>query len=273
MTMGNGKAAEDEIQGVIWGEFIALPFQDDEHQGNLISTMAMGVIDCSCAYKEEIMGRGHDSPLIILLVDLRLKDHTYYVWKVYSFSQEKPLQRQQIGPFTMVTKSGQWILPRLSEQEGTRSLEKEKRCSETYDTRSGCVDPARSLNEKLKGEFEDTLKAITLQRNQIKEAMNFSLDNVATSRFDETCALSCHIDSYEKMGNVPYSNNSSESDPNNKAKIVLMDYVRVMLLIIRRNLIFGMERFAVSMDSKQGYKELLLQAQSTHTFHSGMKPC
>jgi len=43
-----------------------------------------------------------------------------------------------------------------------------------------------------------------------------------------------------------------------------MDYVRVILSIIRRNLILGMERLPEFMDAKQGYEELLLQAQSAH---------
>lgn len=200
--MGDGKAVEDVIEGVGWSEFIALPFKDDEHQRNLISTMEMGVLDYSCAYKEEIMGRGHDNPLINLLVDLILKEHTQYVWKPYSFSQGKPLQRQQTGSFTIVTQSGQWIPPILSQQEGMRSLENEKVCNATYATRSGCVDPEHSSIDEQKGEFEDILQSFTLERNQIKEAMNFSLDNIDASRFDETFSLLCDIDIMKRLENL-----------------------------------------------------------------------
>lgn len=71
---------------------VTLPFQDDEHQMNMIDTMAMCVVDCSCAYKQEIMGRGRDLQLMNFLVDLRLKEHIYYIFPTYSFSQEKLLQ-------------------------------------------------------------------------------------------------------------------------------------------------------------------------------------
>lgn len=91
--------------------------------------------------------------------------------------------------------------------------------------------------------------------------MNFSLDNVVALGFDETCALLWDINASVNMGNFPYSNTSSESNPNNKADIVLMDSLRVMLCIIRRNIILGMERLLEYMDAKQGYKEILLHAQ------------
>lgn len=173
----------------------------------------------------------------------------------------------------MVTESGQWIPPLLSQQEGMRSLEKEKGCSATYTAgKSGWVDLERSSIDKQKGGFEDTLKAFTLERNQIKEAMDFSLDNIDASGFDETCALLWDIDTSVKMGKFPYSNTSSESDPNNKDDIVLIDSVRVILWIIRRNLILGMETLLESMDAKQGYEETLLHAQSAHMLHSGIKP-
>jgi U2-associated protein SR140 len=39
------------------------------------------------------------------------------------------------------------------------------------------VDQERSLTDNQRDEFEDMLRALTLERNQIKEAMGFSLDN------------------------------------------------------------------------------------------------
>lgn len=78
----------------------------------------------------------------------------------------------------MITGSGRWIPPPLSQQTSTRSPEKEKDSGTTFAAgRSRRVDQERSLTENQRDEFEDMLRALTLERNQIKEAMGFSLDN------------------------------------------------------------------------------------------------
>lgn len=39
------------------------------------------------------------------------------------------------------------------------------------------MEPERTLTDSQRDEFEDMLRALTLERSQIKEAMGFSLDN------------------------------------------------------------------------------------------------
>jgi hypothetical protein len=39
------------------------------------------------------------------------------------------------------------------------------------------VEAERTLTDSQRDEFEDMLRALTLERSQIKEAMGFSLDN------------------------------------------------------------------------------------------------
>lgn len=39
------------------------------------------------------------------------------------------------------------------------------------------MDPERPLTDPQRDEFEDMLRALTLERSQIKEAMGFALDN------------------------------------------------------------------------------------------------
>lgn len=39
------------------------------------------------------------------------------------------------------------------------------------------VDPERTLTDAQRDEFEDMLRALTLERSQVKDAMGFSLDN------------------------------------------------------------------------------------------------
>ena len=40
-----------------------------------------------------------------------------------------------------------------------------------------CVETERTLTDAQRDEFEDMLRALTLERIQIKEAMGFALDN------------------------------------------------------------------------------------------------
>lgn len=39
------------------------------------------------------------------------------------------------------------------------------------------MEPERTLTDAQRDEFEDMLRALTLERSQIKEAMGFALDN------------------------------------------------------------------------------------------------
>lgn len=39
------------------------------------------------------------------------------------------------------------------------------------------AEPERTLTDSQRDEFEDMLRALTLERSQIKEAMGFALDN------------------------------------------------------------------------------------------------
>jgi hypothetical protein len=64
---------------------------EDEHLSHVIDTMAMYVLDDGCAFEQEIMERGRGNPLFNFLFDLGSKEHTYYVWRLYSFAQVRTL--------------------------------------------------------------------------------------------------------------------------------------------------------------------------------------
>jgi len=51
------------------------------------------------------------------------------------------------------------------------------------------VEPERTLTDSQRDEFEDRLRALTLERNLIKEAMGFALDN-ADAAGEVICPLS-----------------------------------------------------------------------------------
>ncbi|XP_057865763.2 protein RRC1 [Cryptomeria japonica] len=150
---------------------------EDEHQRHVIDTMAMYVLDDGCSFEQAIMERGRGNALFNFLFDLGSKEHSYYVWRLYSFSQGDTLQRWRTEPFIMITGSGRWIPPQLPQQTG-KSPEHERDSGTTYAAgRSRRVDLERPLTESQRDEFEDMLRALTLERSQIKEAMGFALDN------------------------------------------------------------------------------------------------
>ncbi|KAF5178342.1 Rrc1 [Thalictrum thalictroides] len=147
----------------------------DDHLRHVIDTMALYVLDGGCAFEQAIMERGRGNPLFSFLFELGSKEHTYYVWRLYSFAQGDTLQRWRTEPFIMITGSGRWIPPSLPL---ARSLEHEKESGSTFAAgKSKRVDLERTLTDPQRDEFEDMLRALTLERRQIKEAMGFGLDN------------------------------------------------------------------------------------------------
>ncbi|XP_022729217.1 protein RRC1-like isoform X2 [Durio zibethinus] len=148
---------------------------EDGHLHHVIDTMALYVLDGGCAFEQAIMERGRGNPLFNFLFELGSKEHTYYVWRLYSFAQGDTLQRWRTEPFIMVTGSGRWVPPPLPT---TKSPEHEKDSTATYAAgRSRRVEPERTLTDPQRDEFEDMLRALTLERSLIKETMGFSLDN------------------------------------------------------------------------------------------------
>ncbi|XWS17875.1 hypothetical protein CRYUN_Cryun33cG0106100 [Craigia yunnanensis] len=148
---------------------------EDGHLRYVIDTMALYVLDGGCAFEQAIMERGRGNPLFSFLFELGSKEHTYYVWRLYSFAQGDTLQRWRTEPFIMITGSGRWVPPPLPT---TKSPEHEKDSTATYAAgRSRRVEPERTLTDPQRDEFEDMLRALTLERSQIKEAMGFALDN------------------------------------------------------------------------------------------------
>ncbi|KAL5699045.1 Protein rrc1 [Ranunculus cassubicifolius] len=147
----------------------------DDHLRHVIDTMALHVLDGGCAFEQAIMERGRGNPLFSFLFELGSKEHTYYVWRLYSFAQGDTLQRWRTEPFIMITGSGRWIPPSLPL---AKSLDLDKESGSTFAAgKSKRVDLERTLTDPQRDEFEDMLRALTLERRQIKEAMGFSLDN------------------------------------------------------------------------------------------------
>ncbi|MFS7923084.1 putative CID domain, mRNA splicing factor Cwf21 domain-containing protein [Helianthus anomalus] len=88
--------------------------------------------------------------------------------------QGDTLHRWRTEPFIMITGSGRWVPPALPT---AKSPENEETGATFAAGRSRRVEPERTLTDAQRDEFEDMLRALTLERTQIKEAMGFALDN------------------------------------------------------------------------------------------------
>ncbi|KAL9265351.1 RRC1-like protein [Drosera capensis] len=148
---------------------------EDSHLRHVIDTLALYVLDGGCAFEQAIMERGRGNPLFAFLFAPGSKEHTYYMWRLYSFAQGDTLQRWRTEPFIMITGSGRWIPPSLPT---AKSPDLEKESGSTFAAgRSRRLEPERTLTDPQRDQFEDMLRALTLERNQIKQAMGFALDN------------------------------------------------------------------------------------------------
>lgn len=67
-------------------DILVVPPEDD-HLRHVIDTMALHVLDGGCGFEQAIMERGRGNPLFSFLFELVSKEHTYYVWRLYSFAQ------------------------------------------------------------------------------------------------------------------------------------------------------------------------------------------
>uniref|UniRef100_A0A7N0URI8 CID domain-containing protein n=1 Tax=Kalanchoe fedtschenkoi TaxID=63787 RepID=A0A7N0URI8_KALFE len=95
------------------------------------------------------------------------------MWNGYV--QGDVLQRWRTEPFIMITGSGRWIPPPLPTG---KNLDADKDVGKTYAAgRNKRVEVERTLTDPQRDDLEDMLRALTLERIQIKEAMAFALDN------------------------------------------------------------------------------------------------
>ncbi|KAK3152304.1 hypothetical protein QOZ80_2BG0157050 [Eleusine coracana subsp. coracana] len=157
---------------------IVVAAPEDERLQHVIDMMALHVLDGGCTFEQAVMERGRGNPLFDFLFDLKSKEHRYYVWRLYSFAQGDTLQRWRMEPYIMITGSGRWVPPSLP---SNRSPKHEKE-STFAAGRNRRVEVEHTLTESQRDEFEDMLRALTLERCQIKKAMGFALDNADAAR-------------------------------------------------------------------------------------------
>ncbi|GLJ10064.1 hypothetical protein SUGI_0121170 [Cryptomeria japonica] len=175
MNRADGQAAKDEMQGVVvyeyelkigWGKSVTIPSQAllapppghmavRNKEGHTVTWSDPGCPSLS----------GVTSQVSELVVTPNIPD-------IGVIPPEDEHQRHVIDTMAM------WIPPQLPQQTG-KNPEHERDSGTTYAAgRSRRFDLERPLTESQRDEFEDMLRALTLERSQIKEAMGFALDNV-----------------------------------------------------------------------------------------------
>ncbi|KAK1417788.1 hypothetical protein QVD17_26922 [Tagetes erecta] len=206
MNRADGQAAKDEMQGVVvydyelnigWGKSVSLPSQSlpapppgqmairSKEGATVILSGPSGppVTSVPSQNSELVLTPNVPDITVVLPDDVRLRkvidtmalyEHTYYVWRLYSFAQGDTLHRWRTEPFIMITGSGRWVPPALPT---AKSPENEDTGATYAAGRSRRVEAERTLTDAQRDEFEDMLRALTLERVQIKEAMGFALDN------------------------------------------------------------------------------------------------
>ncbi|KAL4284057.1 hypothetical protein GQ457_16G000380 [Hibiscus cannabinus] len=109
MNRADGKAAKDEMQGV---RRLVVFFCTKNLK--LTRTMALYVLDGGCDFEQAIMERGRGNPLFNFLFELGSKEHTYYIWRLYSFAQVHCLNASSYvvsGAITMICYALVYIAP------------------------------------------------------------------------------------------------------------------------------------------------------------------
>ncbi|KAH7416576.1 hypothetical protein KP509_14G097400 [Ceratopteris richardii] len=172
---------------------------DDDHLRHIIDTLALYVLDDGCAFEQAIMERGRNHPLFKFLFDLGSKDHTYYVWRLYSFAQGDTLQRWRTEPFIMITGSGRWIPPPLPQQACPGSPEHEKGSSTTFAAGRGRIVEVLTESLTLKETIIPTKVARLMLVSDILHNSSAPVKNASAYRTKFEASLPDIMESFNEL--------------------------------------------------------------------------
>ncbi|KAK6927661.1 RNA recognition motif domain, partial [Dillenia turbinata] len=185
MNRADGQAAKDEMQGVVvyeyelkigWGKSVSLPSQ-------ALPAPPPGHMAIRSKEGATVILSGPSGPPVTtvpnqnseLVLTPNVPDIVVVPPEDDHLRHGDTLQRWRTEPFIMITGSGRWLPPSL---QISKSPEHEKESGSTFAAgRSRRLELERTLTDPQRDEFEDILRALTLERSQIKEAMGFALDN------------------------------------------------------------------------------------------------
>lgn len=115
-----------------------------------------------------VMEREQSNPEFNFLFDVRLPEHAYYRWRLYSLACGDSLRSWRVDPFLMVERSSRWVPPPM-----TVGVTGHK----TRAQRGGEHKQDLPLSDLQRDKFEDMLRTLTVEREDICAAMVFAMDN------------------------------------------------------------------------------------------------
>ncbi|KAK9825189.1 hypothetical protein WJX81_005170 [Elliptochloris bilobata] len=137
----------------------------------LIDALAAYVDADGAAFESAVMSAKAGNPEFGFLFDLRAPEHAYYRWRLFSLASGDTLRAWRVEPFIMVEGGPKWVPPPMTVTAAGGS-------HQTAAQRGGEVrDKDRPLPDVQRDRFEDLLRALTVERADIREAMVFALDN------------------------------------------------------------------------------------------------
>jgi len=142
----------------------------------VIDTLADYVSVDGSDFEQAVMEKEKNNPEYFFLYDLESAGHAYYRWRLYSLMQGDSLRSWRIAPFVMVAGSARWLPPPMTSESQGAPLT----AAQGGGGRS--KDRSKPLSETQRDRFEDMLRGITLERESIREAMAFCLDNADSAQ-------------------------------------------------------------------------------------------
>lgn len=149
---------------------------DSKEVCKVIDIVAKYVAEDGFSLEQNIAEHKRDSIHFKFLFETESVAHLYYRWRLYSLAQGDSLIKWQTTPFQIMVGGPYWLPPAVPKTSDDRKREREKNRGRHLRTN---VTP---MDDENRDSFEGMLRSITPEREKIKEAMGFALDNAEKAR-------------------------------------------------------------------------------------------
>lgn len=136
---------------------------EDPRQKFVIDATAVFVVKDGTDFEQIIMEQEVNNPEFVFMYDVDSPEHLYYRWRIYSLSNGDTLLQWRVEPFLLVEGSNRWIPPAMTV---TQLAERDNR-----------KDGNSSLSDGARERFLELLESLTLERDDIYNAMSFAMDH------------------------------------------------------------------------------------------------
>ena len=118
------------------------------------------------------------NPLYAFLTDKKSPEHTYYKWRVYSYTQGDTEHKWFTGPFQMYAGGPWWLPPPMPAAAAAADGAEGGDCGNPDGSGSGSKVPLSPINVRKLGKFLDNL---TISNSRICQVMGFALDHACSA--------------------------------------------------------------------------------------------